>query len=200
MATDLSADTPPPETPVRPRRRHRSALAAALVVIGVAAAAGIGASRSNDPEHRVAVEGAAPAFDLPRVGVDGERVRLADFVGRPLVVNFWASWCVPCRKEMPALQATAERLEGRVGFVGVNHQDGRTAATEFEEEVGVTYPSAYDPNGGVARDFGVVGLPTTVLVDASGRIVARTLGEVTEDELDELIAEAFGIVGGESDP
>jgi len=197
MATDLSADAAAAPDPhgLRPRRRRRVALAAVATVgvITVGAAAGIGASRPTDPEDRVAVEGAAPSFDLPRVGVADERVRLADFAGSPVVVNFWASWCVPCRKEMPALQAAAERLEGRVVFVGVNHQDGRTPAAEFEQEVGVTYPSGSDPDGAVARDFGVVGLPTTVLVDARGRIVARSLGEVTEGELDELIAEAFGI-------
>ncbi|MFP5370202.1 MAG: TlpA family protein disulfide reductase [Actinomycetes bacterium] len=203
MATDLTADTPPTvdEPAVRPRRRRQLVIAAgALAVIGVGAAAGIGASRSTEAEDRVAVEGAAPSFDLERVGAEGDRVRLADFAGRPVVVNFWASWCVPCRKEMPALQAAAERLEGRVAFVGINHQDGRSPAAEFEQEVGVTYPSGYDPDGGVARDFGVVGLPTTVLIDARGRIVARTLGELTENELDELVADAFGIEAGRAGP
>lgn len=202
MATDLSADSAPvvATTVRRPRGRPRLVfVAGVLAVVGIAAAAGIGASRSTTSRDRVAVEGAAPAFDLPRVGVDGERVRLADFAGRPLVVNFWASWCVPCRKEMPALQAVAERFEGSLGFVGVNHQDGRTPAAEFEAEVGVTYPSGYDPDGDVARDFGVLGLPTTVLVDARGRIVARRLGEVTEDELEALIADAFGIHGRNTD-
>jgi len=196
MATDLTLDTPAniEEPAGRPRRRRRLLIAAGvLAALTVGAAAGVGASRSSDPEDRVAVEGAAPAFHLPRVGAEGDRVRLADFAGRPVVVNFWASWCVPCRKEMPALQAAAERLEGQVAFVGVNHQDGQGPAAEFEQEVGATYPSGYDPDGGVARDFGVVGLPTTVLVDARGRIVARSLGELTDNELDELIADAFGI-------
>ena len=97
------------------------------------------------------------------------------------------------------MQAAAERLEGQVAFVGVNHQDGQGPAAEFEQEVGVTYPSGHDPDGGVARDFGVVGLPTTVLVDARGRIVARSLGALTDNELDELIVEAFGIDAGGTD-
>ena len=199
MATDLTTYTPPSvdEPAVPPRRRQRLLVAGGvLAVLAIGAVAGIGASQPTDPEDRVAVEGAAPAFDLPRVGAEDERLRLADFAGQPMVVNFWASWCVPCRKEMPALQAAAERLQGRVAFVGVNHQDGQSPAAEFEREVGVTYPSGYDPDGAVARNFGVVGLPTTVLVDASGRIVARSLGELTETELDDLIADAFGIGEG----
>ena len=199
MATDLTTHTPPSvdEPAVPPRRRRRLLVAGGVIaVLAIGAVAGIGASRSTDPDNGVAVEGAAPAFDLPRVGAEDERLRLADFAGQPMVVNFWASWCVPCRKEMPALQAAAERLVGRVAFVGVNHQDGQSPAAEFEREVGVTYPSGYDPDGAVARDFGVVGLPTTVLVDVSGRIVARSLGELTENELDDLIADAFGIGEG----
>ena len=199
MATDLTTHTPPSvdEPAVPPRRRRRLLVAGGVIaVLAIGAVAGIGASRSTDPDNGVAVEGAAPAFDLPRVGAEDGRLRLADFAGQPMVVNFWASWCVPCRKEMPALQAAAERLVGRVAFVGVNHQDGQSPAAEFEREVGVTYPSGYDPDGAVARDFGVVGLLTTVLVDASGRIVARSLGELTENELDDLITDAFGIGEG----
>jgi len=194
MATDLTASAAEaePTAPVQRRRRRvavAGVLAAAAVVVAVAAFSGGG----PPPLDSVAVEGAAPDFDLPRIGAPQERVTLADVAGQPLVVNFWASWCVPCRKEMPALQAAAERLAGQVRFVGINHQDGATAAADFEVDVGVTYPSGHDPDGGVARDYGVLGLPTTVLVDASGRIVARTLGEVTEDELADLLVEAFGI-------
>ena len=199
MATDLTAATGVDlDAPTRRCRRRRAAIVAATVA--VAAAAGLVASRAGPPDARVAVEGAAPSFDLARVGADeGERVRLADFAGRPLVVNFWASWCVPCRKEMPALQAVAERLEGRVVFIGINHQDGRRPAAEFQDEVGVRYPSGYDPDGAVAPNFGVVGLPTTVLVDARGRIVGRRLGEASVEELLVFVVDAFDIdAGGDS--
>lgn len=182
------------------RRRRRVVVAGVVVAVAAGVAVAAFSSGGTPAETRVAVEGAAPGFDLPRVGAPEERVALADVVGDPLVVNFWAAWCVPCRKEMPALQAEAERLAGQVRFVGINHQDGATTAADFEDEVGVTYPSGHDPDGGVARAYGVLGLPTTVLVDASGRIVARRLGEVTEDELARLITDAFGIPAGRATP
>lgn len=194
MATDLTPDAAESVgTVTKPRRRRRALVAAALGLLALGAAAGIGASRSTGATEGLAVEGLAPAFELSRVGVTGERVRLADFDGQPLVVNFWASWCVPCRKEIPALQAAAARLEGLVGFVGINHLDTGEAASLFEREVGVTYPSGFDPDGAVARDYGVAGLPTTVLVDIEGRIVARRLGEISETELLRLVDEAFGM-------
>ena len=199
MAADLTA-VPSEARPAdgRPGRRRRAIVAAAaLALLGGMAATGLVGSGSGGRAGPVAVEGPAPTFDLVRVGDGGDRVHLAQFTGRPLVVNFWASWCVPCRKEMPALGAAAERLAGQVWFVGINHRDGRTSATAFERDVGVGYPSGFDPDGGVARRFGVVGLPTTVFVDARGRIVARQLGEITDDELLELVAEAFGITTGD---
>ena len=193
MATDLTTidQAAPAATPSR-WRRWRWFLAVGVVLVAVTGLALTAGTGANGGRNRVSVEGEAPAFDLPRVGQPAERVTLAQFAGRPLVVNFWASWCVPCREEMPALQAVVDRLAGRVGFVGVNHQDGADAAADFERQVGVTYPSGRDSDGGVARAYGVLGLPTTVLVDPRGRIVARRLGEVNEAELLALLQEAFG--------
>ena len=199
MATDLTttstADVPRPDRDAftAARRRRRAVLAgAAAVLVVLVVAVGVVAARREVPGGQIVAEGSAPSFDLPRVGAPDERVSLAQLAGRPVVVNFWASWCVPCRKEMPALQAVADRLAGRVAFVGVNHQDGRVPAAEFQAEVGVRYPSGSDPAGEVAGRYGVLGLPTTVLIDASGNIVGRRLGEVSEEQLVELIARAFG--------
>ena len=194
MATDLTAPDDPGVAVSGPGRQRRVIVAGVVLSVAAAVVTAIGLSVGGSARGaRVAVEGAAPMFDLPRVGAEAKRVRLADFAGRPVVVNFWASWCVPCRKEMPDLQAASQRLKPRVAFVGVNHQDARDSAAEFEREVGVRYPSGWDPDGGVARKFGVAGLPTSVLVDAKGRIVARRLGEVSERELLDLVARAFGI-------
>ena len=86
-----------------------------------------------------------------------------------------------------------------MAFVGINHLDASDDAAGFQREVGVSYPSGYDPDGAVAREWAVMGLPTTIVVDSGGRIVARRLGEVSEDELLGLLAEALDIdVGGRS--
>lgn len=173
------------------RRRRWFFLALAVVVVAVGAAAAI-ATRGSE-RAPLAAEGRAPSFDLPRVGAADQRVTLEQFRGRPVLVNFWASWCVPCRKEMPALQAAYERAGGRVAFVGVNEKDGASGAVDFQRSTGVRYPSGYDPQGTVGRRFGVRGLPTTVFVDASGQLVGRRLGEVSADELRDLIRTAFDI-------
>ena len=109
-------------------------------------------------------------------------VSLVSLAGRPVVVNFWASWCVPCRTEMPALEAAHERFGGRVAFVGVDHQDDRASAVRLVAQTGVTYESGFDPQGTVAA-YGLYGLPTTLLVSADGVVVAEVTGAVTEQRL-----------------
>ena len=161
------------------------ATAVAIVAVFTIAAATVAALVGSS--DGVAGEGPAPQFDLPRVGADGARVSLSDLAGRPVVVNFWASWCVPCRDEMPS-----ELLEGRVVFVGINSGDTASSAARFERVVGVRYPSGLDLGGEVATRYGVRRLPTTVLVDGRGRIVARAPGRVTQEKLLSLIGDAFG--------
>lgn len=174
----------------RRRRRRLLTLGTAAAVLALAGAALVWRPQARP---QLAREGAAAGFDLPRLGAPSERVTLDAMAGRSLVVNFWASWCVPCRNEMPVLAAVSEQLGGQVAFVGINHQDGKSAAARFEAETGVGYPSGYDPEGEVAPRYGVVGLPTTIFVGADGTIVGRRLGEVSDVQLRELIWSAFGI-------
>ena len=178
------------------RRRRRRWLVGAVVAAGIVVAAAVvwppqagTASRLQraEPNRR------APAVRLPELGAPARQVDLAAFAGQPVVLNFWASWCVPCRKEMPALQRAATRFAGRVAFVGVNHQDSERDALELVERSGVQYPSGYDPDGSVARDFELFGMPTTVFIDAQGRILATRTGEMDEDELRAALDELFRI-------
>lgn len=117
----------------------------------------------------------------------GNIITLADFRGHPLVVNFWASWCEPCRREMPRLASEARRLAGRLAFVGVNYKDRRNDALAFAHKTGVPYSSVVDRDGALAARYGVFGLPTTIFIDSRGRIAGRYLGEMKGGTLDRLL-------------
>lgn len=120
-----------------------------------------------------------PTPQLDALDMAGRRVTLADFKGRVLVLNFWASWCEPCRAEMPTLQQLPQVLgEDRVAVLAVNFKEGPRRIAQFTQAAGVTLPVALDPQGDVARAWGVKVFPTTVLVDPGGRARQRIRGEV----------------------
>ncbi|MER3455429.1 MAG: hypothetical protein C4304_00730 [candidate division GAL15 bacterium] len=117
---------------------------------------------------------AAPAFVLDTL--DGRTLELAQLRGQPVVLNFWASWCAPCRKEMPVLVRAWQRHGKHVHFVGVNVLDDPEEAQRFLEEFRVPYPSVHDPRGDTLRWFRVVGLPTTVFVSREGGLAGFHAG------------------------
>jgi len=126
----------------------------------------------------------APTFTLPDVREGRPDVDLAALTGTPVVLNFFAAWCDPCRRELPLLARTAQRLEGKVAFVGVDVQDSRSRATDLLAETGVTYPAAYDPRAAVAAGYKVYArLPATFFIDAEGRIQDQALGEIDAERL-----------------
>lgn len=108
--------------------------------------------------------------------------------GRPVVVNFFASWCGPCERELPFLIETA-RTETDVAFLGINHTDQRSLAEDMIAEYGLDFPTLYDAPGDIAYEVGARGLPTTVAFDTDGRMVSRVFGELTETNLDQLLDE-----------
>jgi cytochrome c biogenesis protein CcmG, thiol:disulfide interchange protein DsbE len=124
----------------------------------------------------------APDFSLQTF--DGTSVHLADFRGKTVVVNFWASWCVPCKDEQPTLEAASKRYDSsKVTFVGVNMQDTREDALGFLNQYHVTYPVVVDPDGKVYINYGVVGVPETYVIDPNGRIQRKLVGPVDESQL-----------------
>jgi cytochrome c biogenesis protein CcmG, thiol:disulfide interchange protein DsbE len=129
----------------------------------------------------------APAIDLPDVRAGRARVVLAELRGTPVLVNFWATWCTPCRQEMPLLGAAHKRLGGKLAIVGVDVKDNRAEAVRFLADRKIDYPSAYDPDASLRRSFEFVGLPVTVLVGRDGRVLDRVTGAVTRSRLNQLL-------------
>ena len=123
--------------------------------------------------------GTAPTFSL--VGTDGLRVSLAGLIGRPLVINFWATYCAPCRVEMPMLQRKVPAQTARL--VLINEGDSAQAARSFLGSVGATQPALLDSDLSVGRAYGAIGLPMTVFVRSDGSIAARHLGQLDEGVL-----------------
>ena len=125
-----------------------------------------------------------------------EELCLEEFAGQPVLVNFWASWCGPCAREIPDLVGLGDIYEGDIQIVGVNNQDTRTNARSFERDQDVDYPSWFDRGAVVAAAFAdtaPIGLPSTILLDREHRVALQVLGEVRADQLvpyiDELTAE-----------
>jgi cytochrome c biogenesis protein CcmG/thiol:disulfide interchange protein DsbE len=190
-----------PNRPVRRRWLSGPALAALLLVGGFLALLGYGLA-AVEPDDTISDRLAAgrsttaPGFELPLLtrgsgsgpglaqALADDRLELGELRGRPIVVNFWASWCPPCRTEAPRLERAwrAHRPEGIV-FVGLNMQDVTDDARDFLEEFDVSYANVRDGSDAVARDWGVTALPETFFVDRRGRVVARVIGSIDSRQL-----------------
>lgn len=125
---------------------------------------------------------------------DGE-LSVEELRGRAVVLNFWASWCLPCRDEAPLLEASWRRYGDRVVFVGINVRDLRSDAVAFLRELGVPYVSVRDRSDDAYDAYGLTGVPETYYLDAAGRIVAHTPGAVTAETLEFGIARALAPSG-----
>jgi len=189
-----------------PRRAAVGALVAAAVVLGAAAcdagataqdtAVGNGSSFvTGNYGTTVFHAGARPkAPDVAGTTLTGSKFKLFTDRGSVVVMNFWGSWCTPCREEAPALGTLARNFAGTdVRFVGVDIRDDPASAQAFMRTFRIGYPSLNDPNDLVALDFnGTVppaGIPTTLVIDRSGRIAARIVGQASYSGLKALITQ-----------
>ena len=131
---------------------------------------------------------AVPAGTLPVLGREGAEQSLADYKGKVVVVNVWASWCEPCKDELPLLQSMQSRLTRQdATLVGVNSKDFTTEALDIVDQYGLTWPSLRDRDGAYAAKYGSVAYPETFVIDRKGRIAAKRRGPVDQAWLDKTL-------------
>ena len=129
----------------------------------------------------------APSFVAPKVG--GQLVSLENHKNKPLVLNFWASWCPPCRDETPGMERIWRKYEDQgVVILGINVQDGEKEAERYISEFGVTFSNALDLDGSITVDYGVTGLPVTFFIDNDSVVTGRWVGSISEDRLDNWVS------------
>lgn len=183
---------PVPEPVPRRRRRHLWLVGALLLVAG---SVGVAFATSDDlakPDRKTTkLAGAAKIFSLEDVRPGHPPVRLLDFQGKPVVLNFFGSWCSPCLREMPDFQAVSEKYKGKVAFIGVTFSDTRPQAEEVLRRTGVTYPAAFDPENKVALAYALTGMPTTLFISPKGELLERAQGELNERQLQTILERLY---------
>jgi cytochrome c biogenesis protein CcmG/thiol:disulfide interchange protein DsbE len=166
-----------------------------MAALAVSVAAGSCTGRA-DPQPTGSQQPASllptTATALPEFTPERFRALLDQLRGRPVLVNFWGSWCGPCYREAPVLATAADTYEGRIQFLGVDISDQRGPAREFIREFGWTFPSVYDPDNEILASLGLLGAPITIVYDESGERVFEWVGEITEDQLN---SELDGVLG-----
>ena len=143
----------------------------------------------NDPNsiESPLIGKAVPQFALE--DIDGRVHRLADSRGRPVVINFWATWCQPCVVEHPILLDAARRYSGRADFIGIVYQDEPALIRRFLQQRGAWGPSLVDPGSEVAIAYGVYGAPETFFLDGDGKLVERVAGLINPGAIDRILGE-----------
>lgn len=158
-----------------------------LVLLALFAGLAFQLWRTNHAEQRAA--GTAPEFSFTTF--DGQTINSADLRGKGVVLNFWASWCDPCREEAALLEATWKREKANgIVFIGLDYLDQEPAAKAYIEEFGITYPIGPDLQSNAARRYGIKGVPETFFIDPQGAITEIVIGPITSQaRMDTLLDE-----------
>jgi len=164
--------------------------AGAAVVLPLLAVLALNLGRDPRAVRSPLVGQPAPPFSLPSTG-GGAPLALESLRGHPVVVNFWATWCVPCIEEQAALTAAARSLQD-ARFVGIVYEDEAAAVGQFLASRPAGYPTLMDPGGRTAIAYGVAGVPETFFLDAEGRVVEKHVGPLARSTIASLVARARG--------
>lgn len=182
-----TSETAVKETTARGLSPAWMAAAAIILIVGVLLLYSVAAKPSEPPM----VGSPAPEFEL--TALDGSTMSLGAHRGEAVVVNFFASWCAPCREEAAALEDTWREYQDQgVQFYGIAYKDADSKAQAFLDEFGVTYPSTVDTSNRTAREYGVTGVPETFVIDREGLLVRHFLGPITQAQLSQEIDRALG--------
>lgn len=147
----------------------------------------LGTSTATGRSGKELVGKKTPFFVAPKVG--GQLISLEDYKERPLILNFWASWCPPCRDETPGMERVWRKYKDEgVIILGINVQDGEKEAERYISEFGVTFSNALDLDGSITVDYGITGLPVTFFINKKGFVIGRWVGSISEDKLDNRVS------------
>ena len=180
METPISPGERGRDLPEKPRRRLSPVLlAGGIIAVLVLALLGYGLTTTH-----TSLQVGSPAPEVNLTAFDGSPINLAGQRGQVVVINFFASWCPPCREEAIDVQQTWSDYRGLgVQFYGIAYKDAAPAAQAFLAEFGATYPSAIDPGSRIARAYGITGVPETFVIDQQGLLVRHFPGPVTREQL-----------------
>ncbi len=203
---EITEQTGPHPAPDRDRSWVRT-LVISVIAVGVLVTAALitqdessSISADESAEASTADEGATgegtasatnPIFALPFTTADGSTSTLDQYRGEPLVVNFFASWCPPCRAELPDLEAVHQKLGDEVTFVGVNQDFTEETWKSFIEESQISYDTVFQPQSEIWSEVGTQAMPTTIFVSADGEVAQVWAGLITEEKLEEVIVETL---------
>lgn len=174
-----------------PRKRFLWVIALLTLILSACASLPFGGSTGvmNPSGFSIApvTDALAPDFEL--VNVEGENVKLSDYRGQAVLINFWATWCGPCRIEMPAIQARYEQYSPELVILAVDNDESLEIVSAFVDELGLTFPVLLDPGAAIQNLYQIRGYPSSYFVDANGIIQVVHIGIMTEGQLDGYLAE-----------
>ncbi len=187
--------------PARTRLINQTLIIIAIIFLGFIVARTINGTETPSYELSNSVDLSKDAIatnsrlsgqQLPNIeleNLDGERTSTQSLFGTPLIINVWYSTCEPCRRELPVLASAAKQYRDQVRFVGVNIKDSASVAEQFAAQYGVQFQLLLDTNGQFISQLGIATAPVTLAIDAQGKIIEQIAGEISADQLDQLVSE-----------